>query len=176
VLVKAVKDGVGRLDAPIAYATGKSEEGYHTGVIQRELGQVYFDDKSLLVHPDHVVRRDVEICPKCGKPVPECICEQPPELCPKCGKPVDECICEEPVKKVRRYYGRVAIDPQRGNKDMALIVAEVVERLTSQIGCEVDITVEINAKKPDGFEESTVRTVSENSRTLKFEHFGFEEE
>jgi hypothetical protein len=31
VLVNAVKDGVGRLDAPFAYATGKSEQGHHTG-------------------------------------------------------------------------------------------------------------------------------------------------
>ncbi len=74
-----------------------------------------------------------------------------------------------------RYYGRVAIDPQRANQDMGLIVEEVVERLTSQLGCEVEISVEIEAKRPDGFEESTIRTVSENSRTLKFEGFGFEE-
>jgi hypothetical protein len=31
------------------------------------------------------------------------------------------------------------------------------------------------AQNPDGFDESTIRTISENSRTLKFEHFGFEE-
>ena len=45
-----------------------------------------------------------------------------------------------------RYYGRVEIDPKRANKDMGLIAEEVVERLTSQVGCEVEITVEINAK------------------------------
>jgi hypothetical protein len=42
---------------------------------------------------------------------------------------------------------------------MGLIVEEVVERLTAQLGCEVEVTVEI----------------SENSRTLKSEHYGFEE-
>jgi hypothetical protein len=56
VLVKAVKDGVGRLDAPFAYATGESEEGHHTGLVFRELGNVCSDDRSILVHPDHVVR------------------------------------------------------------------------------------------------------------------------
>jgi hypothetical protein len=59
---------------------------------------------------------------------------------------------------------------------MGLIVEEVVERLTSQIGCEVEITLEIDAKRPEGFDEGTVRTISENSRTLKFEHYAFEEE
>jgi len=56
-----------------------------------------------------------------------------------------------------------------------VIVEEVIERLTSQVGCEVEIDVEIAARLPEGFDESTVRTVTENSRTLKFEHFGFEE-
>ena len=70
VLVKAVKDGVGRLDAPFAYATGKSEEGHHTGLVIRQLGTIYFDDSSILVHPDHVVRPpELHLCPRCGRPL-----------------------------------------------------------------------------------------------------------
>ena len=57
----------------------------------------------------------------------------------------------------------------------ATLVEEVIERLTSQLGCEVEITLEISARRPEGFDESTVRTISENSRTLKFEGYGFEE-
>jgi hypothetical protein len=176
VLVKAVKDGVGRLDAPLAYSTGKSEQGHHTGLVFRSLGSIYFDDTSILVHPDHVVvKEEPELCPRCKRPLLECICEAPPKLCPKCQNPIDECTCGEPPKVLSRYYGRVEIDPQRANKDMGLVVEEVIERLTSQIGCEVEITLEISAKRPEGFDESTIRTISENSRTLKFEHYGFEE-
>ncbi len=166
VLVKAVKDGIGRLDAPFAYATGKSEEGHHTGLVCLELGQVYFDDHSLLVHPDHVVKPpEVQSTPQVTTTT---IKEGPDD-----GKPVEE---TEPKKKaLSRYYGRVDLDPQRVHKDMGLIVEEVVQRLTSQLGCEVEITLEINAQRPEGFDESTVRTISENSRTLKFEHYGFEE-
>ena len=40
---------------------------------------------------------------------------------------------------------------------------------------EVEITLEISARRTEGFDESTVRTISENSRTLKFEGYGFEE-
>ena len=58
---------------------------------------------------------------------------------------------------------------------MGVIVEEVVERLTSQVGCSVEITLEVDARKEDGFDESTQRTIGENSRTLKFENFGFEE-
>jgi len=164
VLVKAVKDGVGRLDAPFAYATGKSEEGHHTGLIFRSLGHIYFDDTSILVHPDHVVEPpEVKITPPPDTPIDR------PGVDESTDKP------EPPKKVLSRYYGRVEIDSQRVNKDIGLIVEEVVERLTSQIGCEVKVTLEIDARRPEGFDESTVRTISENSRTLKFEHYGFEE-
>ncbi len=170
VLLKAVKDGVGRLDAPFAYATGKSAEGYHTGVVIRNLGQVYFDETSLLVHPDHV-----------AEPPPK-VPDRPKDRDVPGGKvqPGDGekggRTAPPPKKVLTRYYGRVGVDPQRVNREVGLIVEEVIERLTSQLGCDVEITLEINARLPEGFDESTVRTISENSRTLKFEHYGFEEE
>jgi len=165
VMLKAVKDGVGRLDAPFAYATGVNEHGFHTGLVFRELGSVYFDENSLLVHPDFISRPpEVET----GKvPVAGGETVEPG------GKPE---VDEPESKKMTRYYGRAEIDSQRINKDMALIVEEVIERLTSQLGCEVDISMEIVAKLADGFDEATIRTISENSRTLKFSDFGFEEE
>jgi hypothetical protein len=165
VLVKAVRDGVGRFDAPVAYATGKNEDGYHTGIVVRQLGNVYFDDTSLVVHPDHLAEP------------PEVKPPEPPEPPKKPGDPGEPPPSppEPPKKVLSRYYGRVEIDAQRVNKDIGLIVEEVVERLTSQVGCEVEITLEISARRPEGFDESTVRTISENSRTLKFEDYGFEE-
>jgi len=81
-----------------------------------------------------------------------------------------------PQRVVSRYHGRVTLDQVRINKDVATIVDEVVQRLTSQLGCDVEVTLEIAARLPDGFDEATVRTVSENSRTLKFDDYGFEEE
>jgi len=148
-----------------AYATGKSEQGYHTGLIFRRLGSIYFDDTSILVHPDHIIEPpEVKITPSPDTPVDR----------PDVDEPTDR---PEPPKKVlSRYYGRVEIDPQRVNKDVGLIVEEVIERLTSQVGCDVQVSLEISARRPEGFDESTIRTIGENSRTLKFEHYGFEEE
>jgi len=129
-----------------------------------DVGSIYFDDAGLLVHPNHIVRPpEVKITPTPGVTIKR----------PGDGKLISK---PGPAKKVlSRYYGRVEIDPQRVNKDTGLIVEEVIERLTSQIGCEVEITLEINANRSEGFDESTVRTISENSRTLKFEDYGFEE-
>ena len=71
-----------------------------------------------------------------------------------------------PEKKVlARYYGRVELDPQRVTKEVNLIVDEVLERLTAQLDCQVEVVLEIKARRPEGFDESTVRTISENSRT-----------
>ncbi len=39
----------------------------------------------------------------------------------------------------------------------------------------LNVTIEIEATTPDGFDDAKVRTVSENAATLKFEQSGFEE-
>ncbi len=53
---------------------------------------------------------------------------------------------------------------------------EVLAHLVATPGAAVHIRLEIEAVSPDGFDESRVRTVSENAATLKFEQSGFEEQ
>ena len=43
-----------------------------------------------------------------------------------------------------------------------------------RLGAEVTVTLEIEASLPEGASEQLVRTVTENSRTLKFTTQGFE--
>ncbi len=166
VLLGAVRDGACRLDAPFGYATGVSDDGYHTGLVFGSTGKVYFDEQSILIHPNHVIEPPLP-------PIPV-----PPELIPPGvgGEGPEPPEPPSPEVTTTRYYGRAKIDPQRVNKDMGLIVEEVVERLTSLVGCDVEISVEINAHLTEGFDEGTIRTISENSRTLKFDHFDFENE
>ncbi len=171
VLLQAVRDGVNRIDAPFAYATGTDGDGHHTGVVFRQLGAVYFDEASLLVHPDHL-RRPVPVAP----PAPEPDRSSPLEN----GKGADASVVDAPApaqaRRPVRYYGRARLDSQRVTKEMDVVVEEIIQRLTELAGCEVEIVVEIAARKPDGFDEGIVRTISENGRTLKFDTFGFEEE
>jgi predicted AAA+ superfamily ATPase len=74
-----------------------------------------------------------------------------------------------------RFHGSVRLDPARPGRDAEQIIREVIQHLTSIVGSEVTLTLEIAAASEDGFGENTVRTVSENCRTLKFSAFGFEE-
>ena len=53
---------------------------------------------------------------------------------------------------------------------------EVVKHLTTLYGANVQVTLEIQAEIPTGAPDNVVRTVTENSRTLKFTSQGFEKE
>ncbi len=80
------------------------------------------------------------------------------------------------VAKARRYYGTVPLDPTRVGRDAGRIADEVIAHLAGLMGSEVTVTLEIEAKVPNGVPDNVVRTVTENSRTLKFKSHGFESE
>jgi hypothetical protein len=80
------------------------------------------------------------------------------------------------AKTPRRFHGTVQLDPARVGRDAGRIAEEVIAHLEGITAAEVRVTLEIEASIPDGTPPNVVRTVTENSRTLKFDHFGFEEE
>jgi hypothetical protein len=70
-----------------------------------------------------------------------------------------------------------AFTENRGlQRDAGRIADEVISHLTALVGSEVKVTLEIGAQVPNGVPENTVRTVTENSRTLKFDTQGFEKD
>jgi predicted AAA+ superfamily ATPase len=75
---------------------------------------------------------------------------------------------------LHRYHGTVQLDPTRVGRDAGRIAEEVIAHLTGQVGVEVTVTLEIEAKLPNGATDQIVRTVTENGRTLKFSSHGFE--
>jgi hypothetical protein len=81
------------------------------------------------------------------------------------------------LPKPRRYHGTVTLDPARVGRDAGRIADEVVTHLVGLIGSNVRVTLEIEAEIPAGAPDNVVRTVTENSRTLKFtSNSGFETE
>ena len=75
-----------------------------------------------------------------------------------------------------RYHGTVALDATRVGRDAGLIAEEVISHLAGLVDAEVSVTLEIAAQVPSGAPDEVVRTVTENSRTLKFTSQGFEKE
>lgn len=83
---------------------------------------------------------------------------------------------QPPERRLRRYHGTVQLDPERVGRDAGRIADEVIAHLAGHVGAEVTVTLEIEAKFPDGASEQIVRVVTENSQTLKFTSHGFESE
>jgi hypothetical protein len=76
----------------------------------------------------------------------------------------------------RRFHGTVTLDPTRVGRDASRVAEEVIAHLTGLVGARVTVTLEIEAEIPHGASDHIVRTVTENSRTLKFTSQGFEKE
>ena len=60
-------------------------------------------------------------------------------------------------------------------KDFKKITDEVLAHLAATPGATLKVTIEIEAVNKAGFDESKVRAVSENAKTLRFDQSGFEE-
>ena len=67
------------------------------------------------------------------------------------------------------FHGTVSLDSARSVRDFGQVSEEILTHLVSQVDTEVEVTVTIRAKKSDGFDDKTIRDVTENARTLKFD-------
>lgn len=76
-----------------------------------------------------------------------------------------------------RFYGALTVnDPNRLTSTAQVLSKEIIQHLTSLLGAQVRITLEIQATIPDGAPDHVTRIVTENCKTLKFDQAGFEEE
>ena len=76
----------------------------------------------------------------------------------------------------------VGLDPEPGKfpgawkGDASRIAEEVIAHLAGPVGAKLTVILEVEAEIPSGAPDQVVRTVTENSRTLKFTSQGFEKE
>lgn len=79
-------------------------------------------------------------------------------------------------RQPRRFHGSVTLDAARVGRDASRVAEEVIAHLSGLMGANVKVTLEIEAEIPNGAPDNVVRTVTENSRTLKFNSQGFEKD
>lgn len=94
-------------------------------------------------------------------------------------KPPEIDVVPAPVKELekvlpKRFYASINLDPDRIGRDAGKIAEEVVQHLSILPNSNVNITMEVQISIPDGVDDHTLRTVTENCKTLKFKDFGFE--
>jgi hypothetical protein len=163
------------------------------------IGQI--TDVTLLVHPgvakaqseEAIVEPDA--CPNCGLDIHEGECDAsrvctrcgrlahegdcvPGATCADCGAPahVGQCLPPRPPSPTNtRFYGVYKVDAERYGRDFGRIGQEILAHIAAAEGADLDITIEVHARRTDGFDDDKVRILLENARTLKFQTYGFED-
>lgn len=149
-------------------------------------------DTTLLVAPDAA---KAQPCPACGNPIHAGACQQPQPHADDAmgggadGQPGGATVgqldragdnrtavgADEAVGKPKAptlFLATAHLNPERYGTHFATISKEILARLGE---AQLEITLEIRAANPAGYPPETIRTITENARTLKLSDFGFQE-
>ncbi len=77
---------------------------------------------------------------------------------------------EPATRQHTQFYAQFDLDPVRCIKQLG----EIADHVSSRLGADVELVLEVRAKSDEGFDESTRRTVSENARSLGAKSSEFE--
>ncbi len=141
-----------------AYAAAREAGGEYRGIVAARIADTPVTSTSLIV--DGAVLPDPLPGVEAAKPAP-----------PGAGPG------PKPRGRVKRFQGVVKLnDPRRPIPELTKIVDEVIDRLAQQTDVHLNVTLQVDAEHAgEGFAEDTVRTISENAKTLRFE-FDWEKE
>jgi len=180
VLLEAVKEGLNPLlplDDVFGYADSYDQaRDRYIGLRHSQQGSVTIS--GLLVKPD-IARKQLDADKKADEK------EKDKSILIDDGKGPTDTIDdsklegkdkEKPRPTSKRFHATASLEPTRLARDADEIAREVIQHLTSLASADVNVTLEIQAKVPDGVPDNVIRTVTENCRTLKFDNFEFEEE
>lgn len=175
VLLGAIRDGFSLLiweKDSFAYAESYDEaEGRYRGLRGGQQVSVVDSDAAGLLVKSDIARKqlDAETRPEPTPPV-----DGPGPIPP--GPGPERPPTPPEAAKPKRFHGSVDLDPTRVGRDAGRIADEVISHLSGLVGANVKVALEIEAEIPNGAPDNVVRTVTENSRTLKFKNQGFEKE
>jgi hypothetical protein len=164
VLEGAVRDGSSSLlwrTETFAYAAAREDAGEYLGIVAGRIGETPVTSTSLIV--------DGSVLPD---PLPGTEPPEPPIVDHPGPGPA-------PTRRVKRFHGEVSLaDPRRPIPELTKVVDEVIDRLAQQTDVRLRITLHVEAEhaSDDGFTDDTVRTISENAKTLRFKDFGWEKD
>lgn len=147
-----------------AVAAGMDEStGRYLGLAAEGVPPDAVTPASLVVHPDRALsqlraeqREDLDTEPDGGD-----------EEEPRTHDGDDTGASTSPTITI--FRGSVRLDSARPTKAFTKISEEVLTHLLSQPDIDADIRLEVEIRKAEGYSEHTIRTVTENTRTLQFE-------
>ena len=170
ILVQTVRDGIAMLTwqkDTFGYAESYDEvASRYRGLVCGRGATIPSDGAGLLVKPEVAARQQDAENPTRPNPQPDADTNAGTDTI--AGRPAPPSL--------RRFHGSARLDAERVGRDAGQIADAVIAHLAGQLRAEVTVTIEIEARFPDGADPRVVRTVTENCRTLKFHQQGFEEE
>ena len=171
VLAKCIADGVNRItweQDGFAFAeTHDAANDRFGGLVFQQIVQIAKEGRGWLVSPEIAKKQRAAELARQGAgggdvggggsatPLDGPVTDDPPT------KPI------KPALKTT-FYGRVRPNVGKLGTSVGAIATEVVAHL-QMIDAEIEVTVEIRARVPGGIDEKTLRTITENSKTLKFD-------
>jgi predicted AAA+ superfamily ATPase len=181
VLIGAIRDGLGLLlwnQESFAYADSYDDTaGRYRGLRCGQHVSVTSADTGILVRPEIALQQHKVEAKTVPSGTGQAGTEQPiGPTAGTVGTVKGGVATHKGTRAPKRFHGSVNLDPTRVGRDAGRIGDEVIAHLVGLMGSDVKVTLEIEADIPNGVPDNVVRTVTENSRTLKFTSQGFEEE
>ena len=181
VLLATIREGIRSHDY-FGYASSIGENGrYQDLQLGNAGGSIYLDEQSVLVKPEAALKQIEADEQKSSEPGEVTYSTRPESDSSTTIHNGSRTTAGIPptvspiLTRPKRFHGSIELDATRMGRDAGQIAEEVIQHLTSLVGSNVEVTLEVHATVPDGVPDNTVRTVSENCKTLKFKSYGFEE-
>ncbi|PJF35651.1 MAG: hypothetical protein CUN49_09450 [Candidatus Thermofonsia Clade 1 bacterium] len=171
-LLHAVRESV--KEGLLGYARRVRENGKYEGLVLGSQADVQLSEEAVIVRPE-VARAQLEAAQPAAasSAIPFRFGLEVPER----SASSDEVHTAQPLPIVkRRYHGRVKLNPLHANAEMSSVVEEILKHFLNFSDAQVELELEISARRAEGFDESLMRDINENSRSLKFTSYGFEED
>jgi len=181
-ILDAVHDGASVLITDDTFAIAEAFDDASGRYLGLRLGggsPAALDNRTCLVKPDVARRQQAEDVqryplPRTGHETiaePEVPTGEPPA-------PADRDTMPPPTSPARAkptaFVGSVTLNGARVGRDAGKIAEEVLSHLEALPGAEVEVTLEVHIRVPEGVDDDVVRTVSENAHVLGFKHVSFE--
>ena len=88
--------------------------------------------------------------------------------------PSDDANTPVPPKPKTRFFGVMQVDPEKYAKGLMQLAQDILPHLAGADG-SLEVTVEITATRPSGFDQNKIRIVTENASVMKINPATFEE-
>jgi uncharacterized protein len=174
VFLQTLRDGVLHPDW-FAYAASE-KDGQYEGVLFGKAGGVYLNDAAQLLRPEvaaaHEARNAEESAAATGDVRSP---SEPPVSTRGASSPVAGAATKARktsspplTMPLKRFHGTVALTKVDPIGEFTKVVENVIAHFSEQYGTQVTVTIDIEARRPEGFDGKTIRVVMENAKTLKF--------